>query len=282
MRKLVAANENHGNALSCFLCDGKLQADTQSNEHAIPKWMQSDFELWNNKFSFHNATTIPFRQLRLPCCRECNGQYLSQVEQDFQRGLYHTARPIRDVCERTIALWCAKELYATLWKERSLPAERRNPSAGNAKVASILGGYGDVLEFLRSLRQPDALVDHRAFATVYRIEIKWKRGDPVVESFDLVNHAFAKAVAIRLRNRGYVAVFDGGQSAGFRDGVERHYRDKPVTADQFRDIAGMAFHLSRSFLRPSPFSGATAMWSEARQVANDNLPLEDLLTSVGT
>ena len=62
----------------CFLCGKKLKRKTV--EHVFPKWLMNDFDLWDQKITLLNQTKINYRQLIIPCCKECNNVYLSKVE----------------------------------------------------------------------------------------------------------------------------------------------------------------------------------------------------------
>ena len=53
---------------TCFLCRCELTRQNRTDEHVIPKWVQRRFDLWNETLEMLNGTTIPYRQLIIPCC----------------------------------------------------------------------------------------------------------------------------------------------------------------------------------------------------------------------
>src|SRR6185437_5829167 len=62
---------------TCFLCGRRLGIRNRSDEHVIPRWVQDRFGLWNERLNLLNGSSIPYRQLTVPCCRTCNNVHLS-------------------------------------------------------------------------------------------------------------------------------------------------------------------------------------------------------------
>ena len=68
----------------CFLCGVELAPDRNTDEHVIPRWIQERYELWTQRLTLLNHTTIPYRQLTIPCCATCNNQHLGKIEMQVQ------------------------------------------------------------------------------------------------------------------------------------------------------------------------------------------------------
>ena len=66
----------------CFLCGDQLTDAIRSPEHVFPAWLQHRVGLWNQEFTLLNETTIPYRQLTIPCCAECNNEYLGGLKRN--------------------------------------------------------------------------------------------------------------------------------------------------------------------------------------------------------
>lgn len=80
---------------TCFVCGDFADSD----EHIIPKWIQRRYDLWNQKIRLPNDTTIAYRQLKIPCCKDCNNNVLSRLETRVQDG---------DATDQELWKWAAK------------------------------------------------------------------------------------------------------------------------------------------------------------------------------
>lgn len=69
---------------ACFLC-----GETDKNltkEHIFPKWLLKKYNLYDKKIKILlNETTISYRNLTIPCCLDCNGKYLSIIEDKMKK-----------------------------------------------------------------------------------------------------------------------------------------------------------------------------------------------------
>jgi len=64
----------------CFLCGTLIDDSNVSREDVIPLWLQQDLSLRDEHLTLLNGTHIPYRQLKIPCCIDCNTQHLSRME----------------------------------------------------------------------------------------------------------------------------------------------------------------------------------------------------------
>jgi hypothetical protein len=116
----------------CFYC-GKLFRSERSREHVFPEWLQNQFGLADQMLTLLNRTMIPYRSLKVPCCRICNNVHLSQLENRVKRLLFEqTVEEARDHLDQ-IFIWVTKILLAIVYAERLLPFSRRHPS-GNFPI----------------------------------------------------------------------------------------------------------------------------------------------------
>lgn len=135
---------------SCFLC-GK-ECDSKTAEHIFPKWLQHKYELWNQRLTITNDTAIPYRNLTVPCCKKCNNEDLSRMEENFQVLLDRSFENLSINDEQVIFQWTAKILYATRYKELSLLFDRKQPNLGSILTPSELEKYSSLHLFLQSIR----------------------------------------------------------------------------------------------------------------------------------
>ncbi len=136
---------------NCFLC-GLNQSEKNTEEHIFPKWLQHKFELWDQKLTLTNQSKIPYRNLTVPCCPDCNNNHLSKMETRFQKLLSNSFRNLSFDDELTIFQWTGKIIYATRFKELSLLFDRRNPKLGKILSPEEIESYSTLQLFLQSIR----------------------------------------------------------------------------------------------------------------------------------
>src|SRR5260221_14627926 len=77
---LKAVFEHPFNHASCLLCADPLTAESSTEEHVIPKWVQKKYDLWNESLGLLNDTSIQYRQLTVPTSKRFNNNTISKVE----------------------------------------------------------------------------------------------------------------------------------------------------------------------------------------------------------
>lgn len=100
---------------SCFLC-GKTYNGAKTVEHVFPKWLQNSFELWDQKIRLLNGTLLPYRRLTIPCCKLCNVEHLSKLENEVKNSLLSGYASANRLSSNTWYLWGAKLFYGVLRK----------------------------------------------------------------------------------------------------------------------------------------------------------------------
>ena len=113
----------------CFLCGINLTKKTATKEHVFPKWLHRKFGLRNLNVFLVNRTTIPYRKLTVPCCKNCNGKHLSKLENviKLQADLGYESF-IRNVSKLEVYQWCLSIFYKMLLYETFLKANIREPN----------------------------------------------------------------------------------------------------------------------------------------------------------
>ena len=111
----------------CFLCGTTLTKKILTKEHVFPKWLQRKFELRNLTLTLPNRTTIPYRKMTVPCCKNCNGIYLSKLENLIKSQVDLGYKSfIKKVSELEIYQWCLLIFYKILVYETFLKANLRD------------------------------------------------------------------------------------------------------------------------------------------------------------
>lgn len=230
----------------CFLC-GEHLGNHSHDEHVFPKWLQRRFGLTNQTIHLLNGTTIPYRQLKIPCCRTCNNEHLSRVETSVQRAFDKGIRAVRKLDRSTLFLWVSKIFYGLLYRELFLPFDRRAPDAG--PILENLEHFSLIHYFIQGLRIPitfqsaDAPFPGSLF--IFRLQ---SPKDPRA-CFDFRDDIINQAIFLRLGDVGLLAAFDAGaQSVACKDTFERYTRCV-LHPQQFEELGARLFYNARLFNR---------------------------------
>lgn len=138
----------------CFLCGILLNMQNRTEEHVFPRWLQKRYNLSNERLTLQNGTSIPYRQLTIPCCQTCNRDYLSPLEQTIQNAHDRGFAAFSKLPRLLVFQWLAKIYYGILFRELSLLHDRSDPSLGFIFSQDQLKDFGTLHHFLQSVRLP--------------------------------------------------------------------------------------------------------------------------------
>lgn len=193
----------------CFLCGVELTNENKTKEHIIPKWLQGSFNLWNQTMTLLNSTTIKYKDLVIPCCRECNGLLSTKIEKPLQE-LVDGGYDVFVNGDRIIVFqWLNKISYGILFKEMSLRIDRRDPSAGQIYPSHEMMKRKMQYLFLKSI-----IFDTNFHNNPYSIFVfKVKNNE---KSFWFWENPFLNTFCMRMNDIGIVAcLMDNGINESF-------------------------------------------------------------------
>lgn len=240
----------------CFLCGTLINKSNRSEEHVLPKWILNEFNLWDEKISLLNDTLIPYRQLVIPSCKECNNSFLSQLETDIKGILLQEFRNLSPKEENRLFQWCSKLLFGLLYKEMSLRFDRRDEAQGTITNKGFLEDFSTFHHFMTSIRRNFEFVEFTPYS-VFVSEIAVASETSV--NFDYCDFiAITQAaeaysslgLAIRVQEFGIICIFqdNGHLKEHFQPQFDR-FKDIPLHPMQFLELACRAFykHTIRTF-----------------------------------
>ena len=137
----------------CFLCGVFLDASNRTVEHVFAKWLQQDFNLWNQRMFLRNGTSIRYRQLTIPSCKECNEFWLAAVEDQLAHAFREGTDAVRALDQTLLCLWMAKIYYGLQFKELVLPRDRRDPGGTTIVDRAALGRQSELHHVLQAIRR---------------------------------------------------------------------------------------------------------------------------------
>ena len=223
--------------LTCFVCS--KPADTQ--EHLFPKWLQHRFNLWDQRLTLPNRTTIPYRRLTIPACRRCNNDVLAPLEMRIERDT---------ATESDVWKWANKVHYALGQKDQFLEWDRRHPGY---KIGDVLD-QSDPLERDRHFLHTIAghfRTDPDPFGSVFRFEF----ASP--QPFAFAHIVLSRSICISIGKIGYIVYVLDGQALK-RDGGMGDFHAahaKRCLPDMLFFYANTVEHMARHRL------GQTLMWT---------------------
>jgi hypothetical protein len=227
---------------TCFLCGRRLGSRNRADEHVIPVWLQDRFKLWNEQLNLLNRTSIPYRQLTIPCCRDCNNEHLSQIEAKVSQAVLSGPSAVRALDEKTLFLWLAKIFYGLLAKEVFLKADRSKARSRRIVPRFLLKRYDLHHSFLQAARFP--MKFHRGVPASILVVPLQVPAEPDLQ-FDFRDSYQLMTISIRLGSVGIIAALQDGRA--IRNwGLEwfDKYTAAPLHPLQFIELTARFFYMS--------------------------------------
>lgn len=185
----------------CFLC-GSGEEITQ--EHVFPKWLQHRYALWDKKLTLLNDTQIKYRQLTIPCCRDCNGVHLGRIENQISGAVSSGFQECSSLSDVTVYQWAGKIFFGILRKELTLLVDRKNKTAGTIAPEKLVQSFSALHLFLQSIRQPFVFQQ----PPPYSVLIAHLHCNEHVPSYDFRDNLTHQLVQFRLGDLGIIVVFE--------------------------------------------------------------------------
>lgn len=228
----------------CFLCGATLTKGNRTDEHVFPRWMQQQFELWDQKLTLNNGTTIPYRQLTIPCCSTCNNHHLAPIEDRVKIALAAGVAGINALDRTDLFVWLGKIYYGLLFRDLFLHGDRRNPKAGTLVTQEYLKQFRMhhmLLQVARGVvRWPSE--QHPASVFVFEAQLPSRAG----AQFDYRDSLFFPFLSIRLGGVAIVASLqDWGSLRSFVDIPMFNVASRiALHPKQFRQVHAMGMYMA--------------------------------------
>jgi hypothetical protein len=234
----------------CFICRRPLTVgdpkalDLATREDVFPRWLWRRLQLAIGGAGINllagNWKNYP--GLVVPCCRECNNHYMSQVETRIAEGIRSFAA-FEKLSRSDLSLWAAKILYGLLHFEVK-PWDPKTKSQLPSRLdASAFDHLQLSIRLLNGFRKRIILDTPKWPFSILRFHLK--SGGPRSLNFqfrDSVN--WPVALAMRVDSVGFVVVFDDfGYSEDWYDRVLRRLLDgRQIHPLQFSEIVARTFY----------------------------------------
>ncbi|AMX99653.1 hypothetical protein A4R29_09195 [Mesorhizobium ciceri biovar biserrulae] len=146
-------------------------------------------------------------------------------------------KTLDEINDQDLNAWVSKIYIGILWKELELQFDRRNPEKGPIFPKEAMENFRMVHFFMQSCRKNmifHALGD--GFPnSLLRVSCKVPRD--IQDQFDYLDNLAGHTVAVRMGNKGVLAMFDGGlHNMIFPYFSDRLFENKPLHGEQFKEI----------------------------------------------
>lgn len=218
---------------TCFLCARKLENLEATEEHVIPRWAQKRYQLWNQELILLNDTSIRYRQLTVPCCKECNTYRLQPIELSMAHAVLKGPQTVRAMGWKTLFLWLGKIFYGILYRELFLLFDRTSKNDITIVTPEMLKQYEAHILFLQQARETIKLIDFCPGSFfIFRIQ---KLGSPKYQ-WDFCDNIETLFIAIRMGEVGVIGLLQDGGAQQYYDDAYRELLDHPLHPVQFREL----------------------------------------------
>lgn len=230
---------------TCFLCGCRLTKKNRTEEHVIPRWLQKKYQLYDQRLNLLNGTTIPYRNLTIPCCFSCNNLRLEPLEKRISDAVALGAGAVRAVNHHDLFLWLGKIFYGLLYRELFLSLDRTGKLRGNITDRKLLRRFEMHHLFLQSVRTP---MQFSAFSPASIMVVNTQEPSDIRLRWDFRDEIQTMCIACRMGPVGLIAVLqDGGaQEPCFSDLKLRRRRLHPI---QFREVVARVMYKAMLFNR---------------------------------
>jgi hypothetical protein len=225
----------------CFLCGHSLAAANYTDEHVVPAWAQRRHDLWNQKLTLINKTTLSYRNLTVPCCAECNGTHLKPLEDSLAKSVDVGVHAVRALDRSLLFLWLGKIFYGILFKELQLLADRTDPTAGTILTPADIDHYEMHRFFLQQARDRVRLLSFNP-GSVFVFPMQDLPSRRI--EWDLVDNVQTMFIGVRVGKVGFLAALADG---GAQQANESHFNDiadMPLHPLQFRELCAYVSYSS--------------------------------------
>lgn len=234
----------------CFLCGELLHEKNYTVEHIFPKWLQNKFDLWNKELVLLNGTKIKYRNLTIPCCKECNNTMSKYIEKPIERAVDSGYDEFVKLDRKLIFQWLNKISYGMLFKELSLKVDIRNPESPPIYDEENLKKHHMQYLFLKSVIDQSDFSDKPWSILIFKI-----RAENSHNVYWAADNPFIKTFFIKMNDIGIIShLMDNGYQEDFfmEHPNMREFLDKELHPIQFVELCAKVLYKSSLFYR-NPF-----------------------------
>ena len=108
----------------CFLCSSN---EGVTEEHVFPQWLLRLANIRNQFVTLKNGTKYKYGIVKVPCCKECNSEDLSQIESRVSVWVKTSNFAELKSNPDIVFIWLYKIMYGLNYKEMHIKEDIKNP-----------------------------------------------------------------------------------------------------------------------------------------------------------
>jgi len=217
----------------CFYCGDSLDEKPSSEEHVIPRWAQRRYDLWSQRIDLLNNTSIPYRQLTVPCCLDCNKYQLSPIESLMSSATLNGPEAVRKLGDEVIYLWLGKIFYGLLFKEFLVLTDRTDPNGQTIVTREELKSLEHHIFLLQAAREKVTYVDFLPGSVfVFRTQCP----ESPRFQWDLSDNVDSWFIGIRMGEVGLIGCLGDGGAMQLYENEFQPIINHPLHPFQFREL----------------------------------------------
>lgn len=180
-----------------------------------------------------NQTTIPYRQLTVPCCRECNGDHLQPLETEIASAVARGADAVAKVQHHRLFLWLGKILYGLIYRELTLLADRASRKRTTITNREFLRRFEMHHYLLQGARFPMVFSgEHPASILIFKTQLP---AEPAYQ-WDFRDNPLTFFISCRMGPVGLIGVLQDGGAQRQLAHLFHDYADVSLHPIQFAEL----------------------------------------------
>lgn len=215
----------------CLLCREELLEKT--NEHIFAKWMLRELEMYNDTTTIPNGTKFFFRNLTIPCCKDCNGSVLSKLENQVKEIFSRNVSTINEQDNWALFYWCLKIYIALAIKSTHLKKNLRDKESGTIFPLDYLNSLEGLFVLFQTVKYPAVFTNFKPF-TIFSFNLDFDKFD---QNIIFLTHSRLHSIMLGFRDKGFIVCFhEDNLMWDFYAKEYRKVRNTMVTIPQFVGI----------------------------------------------
>jgi hypothetical protein len=175
--------------------------------------------------------------LTIPCCKACNNEYLSSLEQIISPAVEQGYDEFKKLPSDTIFLWLAKLYFGLIYKHLYLYANIRNPSAGNIVTEDDMKDFFMHHLYLQGIRRKHESIDFNPYSIFI-----FKLDKAHTFNWDFIYEHQSYFLVLRMGDIGVISLLQDGGATSFLKKALSKYDNIVLSESNFKEIAAFIFY----------------------------------------
>lgn len=228
----------------CPVCSSHLTEENKSKEHLFPKWLLSDCNLYDQRLTLLNGTSIPYRQILIPFCKKCNNDKFGKKLEERVKNIVNKDVDLSIDEEYYLVIWFIKIYLGLRYMEQRLPYNRTDKKDINILPDDFLDEQDQLMFSLIENFGKKIVFNGGSPWSLFRYKISKAETD-LFWFYDSIGHPF---ISIQIGKKAFVCLLtdSGGQSIVLNE---------PYSSDKLNEYSSSQFieltirHLYKEKLR---------------------------------